>query len=86
MLVFLLSNRVAATATRTMTAAPMTRYVVVGAPLVGGITAGLGEGDAVCVVIAVGAVVGIAVGDAVGDGWAAGALPTPMAVSADDSQ
>ena len=43
----LLKTSAAAASTIMMTAAPIAMYVVVGMPLVGGIIAGLGEGEAV---------------------------------------
>ena len=43
----LLRMSAAAAAMMIMTAAPMAMYVVVGVALVGGITAGLGEGETV---------------------------------------
>ncbi len=80
----------AATATMTITAAPMAMYVVVGSALVGGVTAWVGEGDWVaCVGMEVagaeGDAAGVVAGGAVftpGDG----ATPTPIAVSASDDQ
>ena len=80
----------AATATMTMTAAPMAMYVVVGSALVGGVAAWVGEGDwvvgtGVAVAAAEGEIVGAIVGGAVVTAGA-GDAPTPMAVSASDGQ
>ena len=58
----------AAAATMIMTAAPMATYVVVGAALVGGMTTGLGDGEAVNNGTEVGTVVGVGTGAGAGVG------------------
>ena len=57
----LLRTSAATAATITMTATPMAIYVVVGAALVGGWTASLGDGDCVVGVVGAGVAVGITV-------------------------
>jgi hypothetical protein len=65
----LLKMSAAAAATMTMTAAPIAKYVVTGIALVGGWIAGLGDSEAVGIVVEVGAmvVVGAGVTTAAGD-------------------
>ena len=78
------SASAAATATMMMTAAPIARYVAVGAALVGGTTLALGEGEAVCTGAEVvgAAVVPVIV---VAAGAAEGAVETMKLVPASDA-